>query len=111
MHNSFEAVLDIAQKGDFIYFDPPYVPISETANFTSYTKEDFSLTDQEHLASVFQKLDERGCLLLLSNSYCEFVLKKYHQYEIIPVKAKRAINSDASKRGFIKEVLIRNYEI
>lgn len=110
INDSFEKVLELAKTNDFIYFDPPYVPISDTANFTSYTKEDFSLKDQENLARVFKKLDERGCYVLLSNSYCDFILEQYQDYEIVPVKAKRAINSNAKKRGYIKEVLIRNYK-
>ncbi len=108
---SFEKVLDFAEKGDFVYFDPPYVPLSKTANFTSYTKEDFAMEDQQRLVEVFNELDQRGCKVLLSNSYSDFVLDKFQQYEIIPVDAKRAINSDASKRGYIKEALIRNYSL
>ena len=106
---SFEKVLAMAKPNDFIYFDPPYVHISDTANFTSYTKDDFGLDDQEKLAQTFDTLDKRGCYVLLSNSHCDYILNRYQKYEIVLVKAKPAINSDASKRGFIKEVLIKNY--
>ncbi|MBX9723090.1 MAG: DNA adenine methylase, partial [Candidatus Obscuribacterales bacterium] len=66
----FDKVLEHAKKGDFVYFDPPYHPLSSTANFTSYTKNSFSAADQEHLAETFAELDKRGCLLMLSNSDC-----------------------------------------
>jgi DNA adenine methylase len=109
LNASFEKCLDYAKKDDFIYFDPPYMPISDTANFTSYTKDNFTKEDQVKLAKVFKKLDIRGCKVLLSNSYCEFINDLYSDYEILVVDAKRAINSDATKRGAVKEVLVRNY--
>jgi len=107
--SSFEKCLEFAEKGDFIYFDPPYQPLSETANFTSYTKENFGKESQAKLFEVFKECDERGCKLMLSNSYNEFILDLYKDFEIKTVSAKRAINSDATKRGCIKEVLILNY--
>ncbi|MFO8017537.1 MAG: DNA adenine methylase [Promethearchaeia archaeon] len=109
LNKSYEFVLDLAQKGDFIYFDPPYHPISESSSFTSYTKNDFGKTDQKNLAEIYHKLDKKGCYLMLSNSYCQFITDLYEKYEINLIKASRAINSDASKRGPIKEVLVLNY--
>ncbi|MHA1340181.1 MAG: DNA adenine methylase [Promethearchaeota archaeon] len=106
---SFEACLDYAEKGDFVYFDPPYFPISDTAYFTSYTKDNFTKEDQEKLFDVYRELDKRGCYCMLSNSYNEFILELYKDYKIIQVSAKRAINSVASKRGEITESLIINY--
>ncbi|MHA1383964.1 MAG: DNA adenine methylase [Candidatus Helarchaeota archaeon] len=106
---SFEKCLQYAEKDDMIYLDPPYFPISKTANFTNYTKEIFGENEQYRLKKVFDELDKRGCKVLLSNSYCEFILDLYKDYKIEEVKAKRAINSLGSKRGKIKEVLIRNY--
>ena len=108
MNNSFELSFNFAEKDDFIYFDPPYVPLSESANFTSYTKSSFKKEDQIKLFNVFKELDQKGCRLLLSNSYNEFILKLYKNYQINIVSAKRAINSDPDKRGEIKEVLITN---
>ena len=108
MNTSFELCLNYAKKDDFIYFDPPYVPISESANFTSYTKSSFKKEDQIKLFNVFKELDQKGCKLLLSNSYNEFILKLYKNYQINIVYAKRAINSNPDKRGEIKEVLIIN---
>jgi len=109
INSSFEKCLDYAEKNDFIYFDPPYMPISNSANFTSYTKNNFTQQDQIRLFKIFKKLDERGCKVMLSNSYTNFILELYKDYNIHILQAKRAINSDASKRGIIKEVLIINY--
>ncbi|MHA1802934.1 MAG: DNA adenine methylase [Promethearchaeota archaeon] len=108
IHGSFETCLELAKKDDFVYFDPPYAPISESANFTSYTRHDFGIEDQLKLKKVFERLDERGCKLMLSNSYTDFILKLYEDYKIIILKAKRAINSDGTKRGEINEILVVN---
>jgi DNA adenine methylase len=108
LYASFEICLDYAKQNDFVYLDPPYNPLSDTALFTSYTKENFGKKSQIQLFEVFKQLDERGCKLLLSNSYCDFILDLYKDYKIITIKAKRTINSDSSKRGLIDEVLIMN---
>jgi DNA adenine methylase len=105
---SFEMCLDFAETGDFIYFDPPYVPVSQSANFTSYTKENFGRNDQYKLFEVFKELDARGCKMLLSNSHSEFIIDLFKEYRVETLMANRAINSDGSKRGKIKEVLILN---
>ena len=109
LNGPFQKCLEFAGKDDFLYFDPPYVPISDTANFTSYTKHNFGLDDQKELYNTFKELHEKGCYVMLSNSYCDFILDLYEEFNIHTLKAKRAINSDASKRGEIKEVLILNY--
>ena len=108
IQGSFETCLKYAEKDDFVYFDPPYHPLSETANFTSYTKDSFGKDSQIKLLEVFKQLDERGCKVMLSNSYNEFILDLYEGFKIITLNAKRAINSDASKRGKIKEILVLN---
>jgi DNA adenine methylase len=105
----FETVLDYAQAGDFFYFDPPYDPVSKTASFTGYTAGDFGDEDQRRLARVFRRLSERGCLCMLSNSYTPFILELYRDFRIETVQAIRAINSDANRRGNIKEVVVLNY--
>ena len=104
-----EYVLDFADENSYAYLDPPYYPISSTSNFTSYTKEKFGIKEQENLKEVFLKLDEIGSKVMLSNSYCDFILDLYKEYKIQLIEAKRFINSDATKRGKIKEVLIMNY--
>ena len=105
---SFEICLDFVEKDDFIYFDPPYFPLSDTALFTSYTKNSFDKSSQLKLFEVFMELNERGCNLMLSNSYSEFILDLYKDFKIITLKAKRNINSNSQKRGLINEVLILN---
>jgi len=109
---SYERCLEYAQTGDFIYFDPPYHPLSRTANFTSYTKDSFGESDQERLAEVFVKLHKRKCFVMLSNSDTPFIEKLYEnqRFELVRVKARRAINSDASKRGAITELVVINYK-
>jgi len=108
VQGSFEKCLDYAEKEDFVYFDPPYHPLSETANFTSYTKDNFGKDSQIKLRDVFKTLDDRGCKVMLSNSYNEFILDLYNDFKIVVLNAKRAINSNASKRGKIKEILVMN---
>ena len=108
IHGSFEVCLDHAEKDDFVYFDPPYHPLSETANFTSYTKDNFGKDSQVKLREVFKNLDDRGCKVMLSNSYNDFVLDLYKDFKIVTISAKRAINSNASRRGEIKEILVLN---
>ncbi|MBN2150912.1 MAG: DNA adenine methylase [Candidatus Lokiarchaeota archaeon] len=105
---SFEQCLDFAKKGDLVYMDPPYVPLSTTASFTSYTRDCFDVTAQKALFSVFQELDDRGCKVMLSNSYCDFILDLYKGYRIETIMAIRAINCVGAKRGKIKEVLVLN---
>jgi len=105
---SFEICLDLAEEGDFIYLDPPYFPLSDTALFTSYTKDIFDKSSQLKLFDVFKELNERGCYIMLSNSYSEFILELYKEFKIITLKAKRNINSNSQKRGLINVVLILN---
>ncbi len=100
-----------AREGDFIYLDPPYGPISVTANFTAYTSNGFGQADQIQLADLFRKLDGRGCNILLSNSDNPFIRELYTSYSdcIMKVDANRSINSKASKRSGHRELLICNY--
>jgi DNA adenine methylase len=105
----FQAALDLAGPGDFIYFDPPYDPLSKTANFTSYTAGNFSEQDQKNLAQVFERLSQKGCLCMLSNSHTPLVLDLYTDYDLKTIQANRAINSKAGGRGGIQEVLVLNY--
>lgn len=104
----FEAVLDAAVPGDFVYFDPPYHPLSATAYFTSYTKDAFGAEHQRRLAQVFRELDARGCRVMLSNSDTPLIRELYRGCRIEQVLAARAINSRADRRGKISEVLVLN---
>ena len=97
-----------AQKGDFVYLDPPYDPVSYTSNFTAYTSNGFGHEDQVQLANVSRKLSDRGCMVLLSNSDTPFIRELYSGFVIREVEAQRAINIKVSKRTG-KELLISNY--
>ena len=100
-----EAVAD-AGAGDFVYFDPPYDPVSKTANFTSYTTDCFGDDHQRALAELARELVARGCQVMLSNSDTPFVRSLYGGFRVDRVKCPRAINSDASRRGDVDEVVI-----
>jgi len=109
----YKKVLSQAKKGDFVYFDPPYYPVSRTASFTSYVKEAFLEKEQKELRDVFLELHKRGCYVMLSNSDTPFINKIYSNLSkkitIHKVFAGRAINSKGSRRGKIKEVVVINY--
>lgn len=111
-HQDYKVVLSRARKGDFIYFDPPYFPVSKTASFTSYTAEVFLEKEQIELRDAFADLHQRGCFVMLSNSDTPFINEIYSKIKgakINKIVANRAINSKASGRGKITEVLITNY--
>lgn len=105
----FSEILTKAKKGDFVYFDPPYVPLNETSSFTSYTKDGFDMDMQFKLREVCDELDSMGVMFMLSNSDTKFVNELYSNYEIKKVFASRAVNANAEGRGKITEVLVRNY--
>jgi len=94
------------RKGAFVYLDPPYMPISTSSSFTGYTENGFSYEQQVELKKECDKLKEKGVSFLQSNSDCIEIRNLYKDYEILTVKAKRSINSNALKRGEINEVLI-----
>ena len=97
----FESVLKYAKRGDFIYFDPPYYPLAKGSDFTSYTKENFLEKEQKKLADIFEQLDRRGCLLMLSNSNTKFIRNLYKKWHITKVNAKRFINCIAEKEAML----------
>lgn len=105
----FEDAVKYIRKGAFVYFDPPYAPLSPTSNYTGYTSNGFGEKDQIRLRKLCDKLDKRGVKFLLSNSNVPFIQDQYKDYTIEIVGAKRAINSNGKKRGEVEEVLIRNY--
>lgn len=108
-HSDFSEILTKVQEGDFVYFDPPYVPLNETSSFTSYTKDGFDIDMQFKLRDVCDELDSRGVKFLLSNSDTKLVNGLYENYNIKKVFASRQINANADGRGKITEVLVRNY--
>jgi DNA adenine methylase len=105
----FEAVLDRARKGDFVYLDPPYIPLSATANFTAYQKHGFGMANQDKLADVFDALAGRGAKVMLSNSDVPWVHERYARHDICVLKARRAVNSNGARRGPVGEVVVTNY--
>jgi DNA adenine methylase len=106
----FEESVKGARKGSFIYFDPPYDPVSDTSSFTGYDKGGFGRKEQVRLKKLCDKLNDRGIKFLLSNSETDFILDLYRDYKIEIVQAKRSINSKGNKRGEVNEVLVMNYE-
>ena len=108
LHLPFEAALERAAPGDFVYLDPPYDPVSVTASFASYTKDGFSWADQERLAQACVRLNRRGVRFLLSNSATARIRELYQGFEQRLVRAPRAINSKASGRGSVDEILVFN---
>lgn len=105
----FSRSLDYVSPGTFAYLDPPYHPLSDTANFTSYTPGAFGEGEQRRLADFFKQLDKKGARVMLSNSDTPFIRELYKGYDIKVVYARRAINCRAEKRGPVPELVIRNY--
>ena len=105
----YEAVLQCAKARDFVYFDPPYHPVSATSSFTSYTREDFGEDQQRKLSEVVRELSRRGCMVMVSNSDTPLIWGLYNGFRRTHVKASRLINSNSEQRGKIRELVITNY--
>lgn len=106
----FDAVLNLAYTDrDFVYFDPPYYPVSLTSRFTEYNRYTFGQAEQMHLRDTFADLAKRGVHVMLSNSDCPFIRDLYQDFQIYTISAARSINSNAQKRGKITEVLVTSY--
>lgn len=105
----FEEAVEDASQGDFVYIDPPYDPVSDTASFTAYSVGRFDREQQIRLKTLVDDLSRRGCQVLLSNSATPFILDLYRDYATVTIQAKRAINANGSARGRIDEALIMNY--
>ncbi len=112
LNQDFAEALTSATKGDFVYLDPPYDPVSDTASFTGYDINGFNKEDQKRLKELVDQLHEKGCKILLSNSYTDFIRDLYKDtyYKHIKISAIRSINSHANKRGKVDEILVKNYE-
>ena len=108
-HGSYADAVREARAGDFVYFDPPYQPLTATANFTSYTKAAFGETEQAELAETFAELDRRGVRCMLSNSYTPLICELYANFRIDTVVAPRAIARTVEGRAPVLEVVVRNY--
>ncbi|MEI6441741.1 MAG: DNA adenine methylase [Nostocales cyanobacterium ELA583] len=109
-HANFEEVLNYAtDSNDFVYFDPPYYPLSPTSNFTAYSNFCFDENQQIKLRDIFMKLANKGVKVMLSNSDCLFIRDLYSGFTIHTISAARSINSNAQRRGKITEVLVTSY--
>jgi DNA adenine methylase len=106
----YQTVLEVADKGDFVYLDPPYVPVGKFSDFKRYTKDQFHEADHERLAEVFQRLSAKGCFVLLSNSFNEKTSKLYSGFVQRTVKMPRFVNCKGEGRGHVDELLISNYK-
>jgi len=107
----FESILENVKKGCFVYLDPPYDPISDTANFTGYDKGGFNRNEQIRLKKCCDDLTKRNVKFMLSNSATDFIKELYQDYNISIVKANRSVNSNGLKRGAVEEVIVTNYGI
>ena len=106
----YSYVLDYAQTSrDFVYYDPPYYPVSQTSSFTSYTSGGFSLQHHLELKYHLVELTRRGVLVLLSNSDCDFTRHLFSDFKIHQVLCSRSINSESTKRGVVSEILVSNF--
>lgn len=111
-NTDFEDAVKGIRKGAFVYFDPPYDPVSDSANFTGYSMGGFDREEQKRLKKLCDRLNKRGIKFMLSNAATDFILDLYNEedYRIEIIQAKRVINSNGGARGEVDEVLVRNYE-
>lgn len=105
----FQEALAKAGPADFVYLDPPYVPVSRTSSFTAYAAGSFGVREQERLAEALRELGRRKVAALLSNSQCAETERLYHGLDSEVVQVRRAINSDARRRGPVGEILVRSF--
>lgn len=104
-----ETLEKFAHKGDFVYLDPPYLPIGKNSDFKRYTKNFFYQEDHDNLAAMCKVLHKRDCKFLLSNSSHPYIIYLYSGFNIEKVKANRFINCHGDKRGKIDELIVTNY--
>jgi DNA adenine methylase len=105
----YAELLSRIEADDWVYIDPPYLPISETANFTQYNAGGFDISDHRALKEFCDVLTERRTKVLVSNSHSQEIIQLYREYNISIVFAKRSINTNGARRGPVPEVLIQNY--
>jgi DNA adenine methylase len=110
-HTDFVQAIATAAAGDFIYFDPPYDPVSPTASFTAYAPAKFGRVEQRRLREVVDELHRRGCYVMISNAYTEFIEELYQDLYCQRIPVPRIISSRASSRGSVDEILATTYPI
>jgi len=106
---SFSQTLLECKKGDFVYLDPPYIPLSLTSSFVSYSAEGFDYRMQVTLRDTCQELDKKGVLFMLTNSDTALRRELYREFEIQSVASPRSVSADGSKRKAAQDVIVRNY--
>lgn len=109
MNKDFAKVLELAEKDDFVYLDPPY-DYEKSNGFDSYQKNGFGVEGQVRLAQMCKKLDEKGVKFMLSNHNTKLINELYKEFKIIVVKAKRLVGGKGADRSDVEEVIIKNYE-
>ena len=109
LNSDFQVTVREARRGDFVYFDPPYVPISETASFTSYSSGGFGIAEQERLAELMLELQADGVAALCSNSDTPLARKIYARLNLGTIRAPRMVSASAAGRGSVSELVITNY--
>lgn len=108
LNASYKDVLQYASKNDFVYFDPPYYPLTPTASFTAYNENTFLEKEQIELFEIFKELDKMSCKVMHSNSDTNFIKELYSEFSVGEIQANRFINSKSNGRGKISEILVRN---
>lgn len=111
LNKDFTYILNFAEEGDLVYFDPPYEPMSPTANFTDYSAEGFDQQDQQRLLETAKELDQRGAFVILSNSGIMYDMYEEAGFTVEIEGATRAINSDADNRGEVDEIIATNVAV
>lgn len=111
LSGDYRTCVQSTKKGDFVYFDPPYIPVNPTSNFVNYTKAGFGLAQQKELAQLAKELYNKGAYVMLSNSDTPLTRKLYKDFmfHVHHVEARRSINRNGKKRGAVGEVLITTY--
>lgn len=108
---NYKDIIEEVRHGDFVYLDPPYPPLSNTSNFTHYTKEGFNKEDHKKLANFARELTQKGCHVLVSNSDTEYIRSLYeNDFNIFELEVTRLIRADG-KRYKVKEIAITNYDV
>lgn len=105
----FKTAVETSQEGDFVYFDPPYIPLTPSASFTSYSKGGFGLNEQERLAETMRILTTRGVKVMMSNSDTELTRRVFSDFNLVTIEAPRVISSKSSTRGNVLEIVAMNY--
>lgn len=101
--------IENVDRDDLVYFDPPYIPLTATSDFTSYTAEGFTMDDQKRLRDTFFELSKRGAYVILSNSDTQYTRELFYGANIHEIKVGRSINSNGEKRGKVGEVIVTNF--